>query len=234
MIVMKRLFTGLLIVCLLCTLAACASEKDTIHPPEFQKLSSLIAAPMEEFYQQTGLTEADLTKLGGGLYKTPLTVTFASLPFSVSQITVDPINGYLMGFTYETPLTGDPKTDAKTLQSLGQHFTAALGPAHSDAYSEPDVTRFGDMTVAELEQKLSTGDFYNSDYWSLGPWNTENMTAYLPILLSTEGAVSLPDEGEIPILLFHIEAGYHASGEKVLRLVYTMNWTWQSVENSAG
>ena len=226
---MKKL-CSLLLVLLLCVslFTGCAVKEDPVHPPKYSMFSGLLAAPMDEFYKETRLSEADLSNYAPGAYKTPLTVTFQDIPFSVSSINTDHINNYLLGFTYETPLSGDPKADAEIILSFAQYFTEALGRAH-DELSVPDFERFAEMSSVELEERLSSGEYHNADHWSLGAWDTENMAAYLPVLRSTE-AKYLPEEGHIPVLLFCIEAGYWQSGEKTLRLAYTIDWYWESAD----
>ena len=232
MIVMKRLFTGLLIVCMLCTLTACASEKDTVHPPEFQKLSALLPSPMEDFYKGIGKTEADVTKVQSTIYQLSEEVSFCDLPFAL-WFQHDPVNDYFMGIYYEHVLTGSYEEMAADVLTIAQHFTDTLGPSDDHIlapYDPSEPSRFAEMTVAELAEKMASNDQNNTrDYWCLGVLDADNMKSYMAALQSMDPKYHRPDADAVPMLMLRMDTGTGRNGMSVM-LTYYIDYDWHNME----
>ena len=219
-----------LFVCsLLLVLSACASEKDTVHPPEFQKLSALLPSPMEDFYKGIGKTEADVTQVQRTIYQLSEEVTFCDLPFAL-WFQHDSVNDYFMGVYYEHVLTGSYEEMAADVLTIAQHFTDTLGPCAEQAIAPNKGVCYVEMTVAELaEQMAATDQVIESDYWCLGTIDTDNMKSYMAALQSMDPKYYRPDADAVPTLILRMDSGVGKNGMTVM-LTYYIDYDWAEME----
>lgn len=185
MIVMKRIFAGLLILCLLCTLAACSTSKDEQHPEHYNTLYNAIGKSMEAALEAMDASVSGLSPDYIGLYHIPVSVKFCGMTFD-SIVLAPGTNGWLGKYTYNATLNGDAGNIAAELSDFALSLHKIHGTTRTEMTDDPDAPSFEEVFSPEnLSQWLANDDSTSMKfYWVLDDIKTDAAKAYRDALVA--------------------------------------------------
>ena len=226
----KTIIACLLVVCLLLPLAGCAEQKTTVHPPGFDKYTSLLGWHKEPILDTLELKEEDLTYEGPWQYALADTVEYCGLPFKTCLETESAYRLF-SGFLYRITFPQIDEATAEQILAVAKHLTTELGIPYSDIQMPPDTDFISEKTPAELVKLLSEGG-YTVDYWVLGTIDTPEANALSAWTAGFLAGKSQKYYGTCPpALRLMLEIGHALDGSAQVTLYYSLDYnnTWEQV-----
>lgn len=153
------------------------------NPPYYEELTQLLGQPIEEVFEEFGLSEGDMVTDSNVDYgKTPIQVEYQGIRFNI-YFSLDRSSENLTSFSY-VAVYDDLDQAAKDTVTLSRHFWRCYGEGYQSEYRD-DPQRLSHITVDEVRRMFNNprreyvGISTLGDIWDITDEAGGNVTAYL-------------------------------------------------------